>query len=140
MALTRQQRCRSGSSLSEFLDAYRHEVGLSVHWVLVGPSGRRTRPEAGGVLRHYRRCAGEGRHMVKTVANTFYLSNVASHPHNFEFRCCPSYHRRRAGTAGAAAICLDATWLAHVAHGAHGPREAALKRLDSLPALTHGFA
>lgn len=25
--------------------------------------------------------------MVKTIANTFYLANVASHPHNLEFRC-----------------------------------------------------
>ena len=79
--------CRRDQKLPQFLDAYRQEAGLSVHWVLVGPSGRRTRPPGGGVLQHYTQCAGEGRHMVKTIANTFYLANVASHPHNLEFRC-----------------------------------------------------
>lgn len=58
-----------------------------MHWVIVGPSGRHTRPESGGVLRHYHACEGKARHMVKTIVNTFYVANVASHPHNFEFRC-----------------------------------------------------
>eukprot|EP00892_Ulva_mutabilis_P000947 jgi/Ulvmu1/10853/UM007_0027.1 len=79
---------RSGGSdkLPDFLDAYKQYPGLSVHWVLVGPSGRRKRPASGGVLRHYPQCTGKGRHMVKTIANTFFLTNIATHPHNFEFR------------------------------------------------------
>eukprot|EP00892_Ulva_mutabilis_P000949 jgi/Ulvmu1/10855/UM007_0029.1 len=72
--------------LPDFLDEYKQYPGLSVHWVLVGPSGRRNRPESGGVLRHYTQCAGKARRMVKTIANTFFLTNIATHPHNFEFR------------------------------------------------------
>eukprot|EP00892_Ulva_mutabilis_P000948 jgi/Ulvmu1/10854/UM007_0028.1 len=72
--------------LPDFLDAYKQYPGLSVHWVLVGPSGRHTRPPAGGVLQHYLQCAGTGNYVIKTIANTFFLANIATHPHNFEFR------------------------------------------------------
>ena len=74
-------------TLPQFLDRYKYEAALSVHWVLVGPSGQHTRPASGGVLRHYTHCAGEGSHVIKTIANTYYLSNTAGHAHNAEFRC-----------------------------------------------------
>ena len=80
-------RCRPEQKLPDFLDEYKEFAGLSVHWVLVGPSGQHTRPASGGVLRHYTHCAGEGSHVIKTIANTYYLSNTAGHAHNAEFRC-----------------------------------------------------
>lgn len=72
--------------LPQLLDRYKYEPALSVHWVLVGPSGQHARPASGGVMRHYTHCAGEGSHVIKTIANTFYLSNAAGHAHNAEFR------------------------------------------------------
>lgn len=77
--------CRN-ETLGELLQDFKEYAGLSVHWVIVGSSGRETRPAAGGVLQSYGTCAGEGRHVVKTIANTRFLENVATHPHNFEFR------------------------------------------------------
>ena len=58
-----------------------------MHWVIVGPSGHEERASAGGVLRHYTHCNAAGSPWIKTIANTFYLANIAYHPHNFEFRC-----------------------------------------------------
>jgi hypothetical protein len=77
--------CRN-ETLKELLEDYREFAGLSVHWVVVGSDGRETRPTTGGVLQSYSQCAGQGRHIVKTIANTYFLRNVATHPHNFEFR------------------------------------------------------
>ena len=91
--------CREAQTLPAFLDAYRQYPGLSVHWVLVGPSGRHTRPATGGVLRHYPQCAGTGHAIVKTIANTYFLTNVASHPHNVEFRCAPRIRPCRVAAA-----------------------------------------
>ena len=88
-SIGRQARSEK-EKLPAFLDAYRQYPGLSVHWVLVGPSGRRNRPATGGVLRHYPQCAGTGHAIVKTIANTYFLANVAAHPHNFEFRHAPT--------------------------------------------------
>jgi hypothetical protein len=78
--------CRN-DTLQEMLDDYKEYAGLSVHWVIVGPSNRLTRPESGGVLKHYTECSGKGRHIVKTIANTYFLENISTHPHNFQFRC-----------------------------------------------------
>lgn len=77
---------RREETLKDLLDDYKEYAGLSVHWVIVGSGGRKTRPAQGGVLQSYRTCAGEGRHIVKTIANTYFLKNVEIHPHNFEFR------------------------------------------------------
>eukprot|EP00892_Ulva_mutabilis_P011428 jgi/Ulvmu1/8658/UM046_0063.1 len=77
---------RPDLKLPEFLADYRSHAGLSVHWVVVGPSGQERRPAAGGVLRHYGQCSGHGSPWMKTIANTFFLTNIAYHPHNFEFR------------------------------------------------------
>jgi len=82
--------CRPQMTLPQFLNRYKYEPALSVHWVLVGPSGQHARPPSGGVLRHYTHCAGEGSHVIKTIANTYYLSNTAGHAHNAEFRCALS--------------------------------------------------
>ena len=35
------------------------------------------------------RCAGKGTGAFKTIANTFFLQNVAEHPHNFETSYVP---------------------------------------------------
>lgn len=78
--------CRSGS-LPEFLDEYKFFPGLAVHWILFGPSGRETRPQAGGVLEHYKRCRPTPSGHIKIIANTFYVSDVTAHPHNMHFRC-----------------------------------------------------
>ena len=82
-------RRRPEQKLPDFLDEYKSYAGLSVHWIIVGPSGHETRAEAGGVLRHYTHCNSAGSPWIKTIANTFYLTNIAYHPHNFEFRCGP---------------------------------------------------
>ena len=79
--------CRPDQKLPDFLDEYKQYAGLSVHWVVVGPSGQDVRPVAGGVLRNYDHCSGRGSPWIKTIANTFFLTNIAYHPHNFEFRC-----------------------------------------------------
>lgn len=85
-ALRQAVLCRD-EALKDVLNDYKQYAGLSVHWVLVGSSGMGTRPPEGGVLRHYGMCAGKGRHLVKTIANTQFLENISTHPHNFQFRC-----------------------------------------------------
>lgn len=63
------------------------EAGLSVHWIVVGPSGNRFRPEEGGVLQHYDQCIPEPSTLIKTIVNTYYLRGITVHPHNFEYQC-----------------------------------------------------
>jgi hypothetical protein len=75
--------CRA--SLSSFLDTYKAEAGLLVHMVLMGPSGREFRPSTGGVLPYYDQCK-EPERMVKAITNTFFLSGLAQHPHNFWYQ------------------------------------------------------
>eukprot|EP00892_Ulva_mutabilis_P011734 jgi/Ulvmu1/8933/UM005_0024.1 len=77
---------QNGTKIKDFMDAYKHEAGLSVHWVWVGPNGRTARPASGGVLPYYTLCAASADKHVKTIANTFYLSGLDVHPHNFRFR------------------------------------------------------
>eukprot|EP00892_Ulva_mutabilis_P000850 jgi/Ulvmu1/10766/UM068_0056.1 len=72
--------------LPDFLDEYKEFAGLSVHWVIVGPSGQDRRAPAGGVMRTYDHCSATASPWIKTIANTFFLTNIAYHPHNFEFR------------------------------------------------------
>lgn len=79
--------CRAGVKLKRFLDDYKHEAALVVHWVLVGPSNQETRPAAGGVLRTYRHCEKHASAMIKSITNTYKLANTASNPHSFEYRC-----------------------------------------------------
>ena len=78
--------CRSNSSLKEFLDGFKHQAGVTIHWVLMGSSGQETRPERGGVLRHYQRCRKPPSDRVKTIANSWFLTNHAGQVHNFEYR------------------------------------------------------
>ena len=73
--------------IHEFLDDFKDEPGLSVNWIWVGPSGRETRPEGGGVLRHYDQCAPEPTDRFKTIVNTWWLEGTSQHPHNCVFRC-----------------------------------------------------
>jgi hypothetical protein len=73
-------------TLSALLDDYKFFGGLSVHWLLVGSSGRERRPESGGVLRYYNRCEAQGSPVTKIIANTFFVKNRAGHPHNMFFR------------------------------------------------------
>ena len=79
-------RCRL-LTFKEVLDKYKFFPGLGLHWVIMGPSGRETRPDKGGVLEHYKRCNKDPAQTVKMVANTFYIAHVATHPHNFEYWC-----------------------------------------------------
>lgn len=72
--------------LKGFLDQYKMESGLVVNWIMVGPSGRKTRPEEGGVLKYYDQCVSKADRHIKTIANTWFLDGVATHPHNFHFR------------------------------------------------------
>ena len=60
--------------LHEFLDGYKHDGGLAVHMVLVGPSGRETRPATGGVLPYYSQCGSEPERMVKVRTGIDLLS------------------------------------------------------------------
>lgn len=80
--------CRG--SLRDFLDDYKHEAALAVHWIWVGPNGRATRPETGGVLPYYVLCGQEADAHVKAIVNSFYLEGVAVHPHNFHYQCEPT--------------------------------------------------
>ena len=74
-------------ALKSFLDEYKHEAGLIVNWILMGPSGRETRPSEGGVLASYTQCVTQPDRHLKTIANTFFIDGTALHPHNMEFRC-----------------------------------------------------
>ena len=76
--------------LKELLNNYKATAGLSVHWILVGPSGRQARPRAGGVLRAYGRCIPEPHPAFKTFVNTYFVTGVSPHPHNFEYTCATS--------------------------------------------------
>jgi hypothetical protein len=71
--------------IRSFMDAYKTEPALAVHWIFVGPNGRRYRPVSGGVLPYYTRCADQPDIHVKTIVNTFYLESLAVHPHNFHY-------------------------------------------------------
>jgi hypothetical protein len=73
--------------LKGLLNEYKTFGGLSVHWIVVGPSGRETRPRTGGVLPYYKKCHTEVHPAVKTIANTWYLSGICVHPHNVQSRC-----------------------------------------------------
>ena len=84
--------CRKGVTLKQFLDGFKHEAGLVVHWVLMGSNGRETRPTQGGVLRHYNQCDKDPSVFVKTIANTWFLANHGGNVHNYEYRCV-SMHR-----------------------------------------------
>lgn len=94
--------CREGVTLKEFLDGFRHEAALLMHWVVVGPSHRGTRPATGGVLRAYRSCRLFPSPVVKSITNTFKLANICGSPHTFEHRsaaCLPvRYVTARADT------------------------------------------
>lgn len=76
--------------LKGFLDQYKAEAGLSIHWVLMGPSGQETRPPEGGVLRTYQRCNPNPNWIIKTIANMYFVTGVTNHPHNFPYRCAAS--------------------------------------------------
>jgi hypothetical protein len=68
------------------LNEYKDFAGLGVHWIMVGPSGRKTRPTEGGVLRHYKQCNKEPNYHVKTIINAFFVAGTTAHPHNFATR------------------------------------------------------
>lgn len=78
--------CRN-TTLSDFLHNFRYSPGLAMHQIEMGSSGRAKRPHRGGVLRIYRQCDPHPTVMIKTIANTYFLANIAPHPHNMEFRC-----------------------------------------------------
>jgi hypothetical protein len=80
------RRSNEKAGLKKFLNRYKQAGGLSVHWIVVGPSGRNSRPSSGGVLPYYTQCHAHPHPAMKTIANTFFLSGVCVHPHNFEFR------------------------------------------------------
>lgn len=73
--------------LKSFLNRYKAFGGVSSHWIVVGPSDREVRPQTGGVLPYYQKCHVQPHPAVKTIANTWYLSGICVHPHNFQFRC-----------------------------------------------------
>ena len=58
-----------------------------MHMVLMGPSDLDARPESGGVLPFYDQCVKNPTKMVKTITNTYWLSGLSVHPHNFVYRC-----------------------------------------------------
>lgn len=81
--------CRN-STLEDVLNKYKFLPGLAVHLLNMGSSGRSKRPQRGGVLRLYRQCNPHASPTIKTIANTYFLANIAPHSHNLEFRCAAS--------------------------------------------------
>ena len=77
---------RDQKSLPEFLDEYKEYAALAAHWVLMGPSKRKTRPETGGVMRDYNMCRRVPSPIVKSITKTHFLANIAGNPHTFEYR------------------------------------------------------
>jgi hypothetical protein len=55
--------------------------------MVVGPSGWLKRPRLGGVLTAYKRCIPAPDRHAKTIADSFFLDGIATHPHDFHFRC-----------------------------------------------------
>jgi hypothetical protein len=80
-------RASNAPCLRAFLDRYRHTAAVVMHWIMVGPSGKETRPVGGGVLRHYTQCITRIDERFKTVANTYWIDGVGRHPHNMWYRC-----------------------------------------------------
>lgn len=81
------QRCTCRQDLHSFLDEYKQQAALSVHWIWVGPNGHASRPATGGVLPYYTLCSSVADPHIKTIVNTFFLESLAVHPHNFHYRC-----------------------------------------------------
>lgn len=81
-----------------------------MHQIEMGSSGRAKRPHRGGVLRIYRQCDPHPTVMIKTIANTYFLANIAPHPHNMEFRCAACDHSLPSFQAVPLPCCLD--WMA----------------------------
>eukprot|EP00892_Ulva_mutabilis_P012232 jgi/Ulvmu1/9381/UM051_0008.1 len=77
---------KPNSTLGDMLNNFKLLPGLAVHLLSVGSSGRSKRPWRGGVLRLYKQCNPRASPTVKTIANTYFLANIAPHPHNMEFR------------------------------------------------------
>lgn len=77
---------RKNTTLKKFLHAFRNEAALAINWIIVGPSGLKKRPTE-GVLRSYTQCIKKKHPMTKSIANTYYLANIADQPHVFEYRC-----------------------------------------------------
>ena len=77
---------RKNTSLKLFLDGFRNEAALGINWILVGPSHQDARPHE-GVLRSYTECVKTPHPLVKSIANTYFLANIADQPHTFEYRC-----------------------------------------------------
>lgn len=78
---------RRNKTLKGMLDEYKAFPGLALHWIFLGSSGRETRPQAGGVLRHYTHCNTQPHIMIKLIANAYYVRNFVGHPHNPLFWC-----------------------------------------------------
>jgi hypothetical protein len=78
--------CRKDVTIKKFLDDFKHQPALVMHWVIVGPSHQEHRPVEGGVLRAYRECSTKPSPVVKSIVNTFFLANMAANPHTFEYR------------------------------------------------------
>jgi hypothetical protein len=87
LCLTGFNAHRSVDSLKELLNDYKLHAGLSISWVMFGPSGRETRPSKGGVLKDYDKCYLPQLGQFKTIANSYFLEGLTIHPHNFVFRC-----------------------------------------------------
>ena len=76
-------------TLQSYLDKFKNEPALVVHWIMVGPSHRDHRAPEGGALRHYRECNKRPNAVFKSIANTWFLANTCGSPHTFEYRCAP---------------------------------------------------
>jgi hypothetical protein len=87
LCLTGFDAHRSVDGLKELLNEYKLHAGLSISWVLFGPSGRETRPSEGGVLKDYEKCYVPRQVAIKTIVNSHFLEGVTVHPHNFMYRC-----------------------------------------------------
>ena len=82
--------CRN-QTLKQVLDDYRFFPGIGVHWIFMGPNQRLTRPDEGGVLRHYTKCQPVAAVTVKMIANMFFVKSHSG-PRNFVFRCVSEDH------------------------------------------------
>lgn len=77
-------------NLKGLLEQYKEFPGLSVQWIMVGPSDREERPPHGGALRHYDRCKAFPHEHVKTIVNSYFVLDVL-HPHNQRYRYAVFY-------------------------------------------------
>lgn len=130
--------------LRAVLDRHKESAAVTLQWVMVGSSGRETRPDGGGVLRAYTRCASSVSGVFKSIVNMYYLAAGGVHPHNHHYRCgprsllsrrCCAFHIRCVRLTATPACRRPLQWDLESAHASCAPRLPSLLSIGSSAGL-----